>query len=77
MHKGLETHNDSIKILILFLCTSIRQHRDTEITISTIPCNNKFVILKIFIFAVSKLIVLAIPIFHCLYKDRANIITYN
>ena len=34
MHKkGLETYNDSIKILILLLCTSIRQDRDIEITI--------------------------------------------
>ena len=31
--EGLETYNDSIKILILFLCTSIRQHKDIEITI--------------------------------------------
>ena len=31
--KGLETYNDSIKILILLLCTSIRQHKDIEITI--------------------------------------------
>ena len=34
MHKeGLETYNDSIKIHILFICTSIRQHKDIEITI--------------------------------------------
>ena len=34
MHKeGFETHNDSIKILILFPCTSIRQYKDIEITI--------------------------------------------
>ena len=34
MHKeGLETYNDSIKILILLLCASIRQDRDIEITI--------------------------------------------
>ena len=34
MHKeGLETYNDSIKILIPHLCTSIRQHKDNEITI--------------------------------------------
>ena len=34
VHKeGLETYNDPIKILILFLCTSIRQHKDIEITI--------------------------------------------
>ena len=33
MHKeGLETYNDSIKILVLLLCTSIRQDRDIEIT---------------------------------------------
>ena len=31
--KGLETYNDSIKILILLLCTSIRQHKDIEIRI--------------------------------------------
>ena len=31
MHKeGLETYNDSIKILILLLCTSTRQHKDIE-----------------------------------------------
>ena len=40
MHKeGLETYNESIKILILLLCISIRQDKDIEITISTIPCN--------------------------------------
>ena len=34
MHKeGLETYNDSIKILVLLLCISIRQDRDIEITI--------------------------------------------
>ena len=33
MHKeGLETYNDSIKILILLLCISIRQDKDIEIT---------------------------------------------
>ena len=32
MHKeGLETHDDSIKILILFLGTSSRQHKDIQI----------------------------------------------
>ena len=30
--EGLETYNDSIKILILLLCTSIRQHKDIQIT---------------------------------------------
>ena len=34
MHKeGLEIYNDSIKILVLLLCTFIRQDRDIEITI--------------------------------------------
>ena len=34
MHKeGLETYNNSIKIPVLLLCTSIRQDRDIEITI--------------------------------------------
>ena len=34
MHKeGLETYSDSIKILILLLCTSIRQYKDNEIRI--------------------------------------------
>ena len=34
MHKeGVETYNDLIKILIVHLCTSIRQDRKIEITI--------------------------------------------
>ena len=31
--EGLEIYNDSIKILILLLCTSIRQHKDADIKI--------------------------------------------
>ena len=31
--EGLETYNDLIKMFILLLCTSIRQHKDIEITI--------------------------------------------
>ena len=35
MHKeGLETYNDLIKMFILLLCTSIRQHKEIEITIT-------------------------------------------
>ena len=34
MHKkGLETYNDSIKLLILLLCISVRQDKEIEITI--------------------------------------------
>ena len=37
MHKeDLETYNDYIKLLILFLGISIRQHKDIEITIITL-----------------------------------------
>ena len=31
--EGLEIYNNSIKILILLLCTSIRQHKDIDIKV--------------------------------------------